>query len=95
MSFDEDLVDAVDRVSEELHYITGEAAKIFEKIRIPVISVNGDLWPVNFEANRRHMMSYEAIVLPKADHFLMMDLPEEFNRALDKAIRMFLDKPGK
>ncbi|NCC05627.1 MAG: alpha/beta hydrolase, partial [Proteobacteria bacterium] len=27
-------------------YITGEAAKIFEDIRIPVMTVNGDLWPI-------------------------------------------------
>ena len=39
-------------------YITGEAAKMFDKIRIPVITVNGDLWPINYEANRRHMFSY-------------------------------------
>jgi pimeloyl-ACP methyl ester carboxylesterase len=69
-------------------YITGEAAKVFEKIRIPVISVNGDLWPINYEGNRRHMFSYDAIVLKKADHFLMMDRPEEFNSALEKAILM-------
>jgi pimeloyl-ACP methyl ester carboxylesterase len=74
-------------------YITGEAAKVFEQIRIPVITVNGDLWPINYEANRRHMFSYNAIVLKKADHFLMMDRPEEFNRALDKAIHMLLEKP--
>jgi pimeloyl-ACP methyl ester carboxylesterase len=76
-------------------YITDEATEIFKKIRIPVISVNGDLWPVNYEANRRHMVSYQAIVLPKADHFLMMDRPEEFNRALSKAIQMLLEKPEK
>ena len=76
-------------------YITGEAAKVFEKIRIPVITVNGDLWPINYEANRRHMFSYEAIVLKKADHFLMMDRPEEFNRALEKAIKMLLEKSEK
>jgi pimeloyl-ACP methyl ester carboxylesterase len=69
-------------------YITGEAARTFEKIRIPVITVNGDLWPINYEANRRHMFSYHAIILKKVDHFLMMDRPEEFNHALDKAIHM-------
>jgi len=69
-------------------YITGEAAKVFEQIRIPVITVNGDLWPINYEANRRHMFSYHAIVLKKADHFLMMNRPEEFNRALEQAIHM-------
>ena len=56
-----------------------------------MISVNGDLWPVNYDANRRHMASYEAIVLKHADHSLMMNRPEEFNRALEKAIRMLTD----
>ena len=73
-------------------YITGEAAKILEQIRIPVVTVNGDLWPINYEANRRHMFSYDAIVLKKADHFLMMTRPEEFNRALGKASRMLSGK---
>ena len=74
-------------------FITGEAAKVFEKIRIPVITVNGDLWPINYEANRRHMFSYDALVIKKADHFLMMDRPEEFNGALEKTIKMLLEKP--
>ncbi|OPY75381.1 MAG: AB hydrolase superfamily protein YdjP [Syntrophorhabdus sp. PtaU1.Bin050] len=74
-------------------YISGEAAKVFDKISIPVITVNGDLWPINYEANRRHMVSYDAIVLKKADHFLMMNRPEEFNRALEKAIHMLLTRP--
>jgi pimeloyl-ACP methyl ester carboxylesterase len=73
-------------------YITGEAAKVFEEIRIPVITVNGDLWPVNYEANRRHMFSFDAIVLREADHFLMLDRPDEFNRALENAIRMIVKK---
>lgn len=76
-------------------YITGEAARVFEKIRVPVVTVNGDLWPINYEANRRHMFSYRAIVLKKADHFLMLDRPEEFNRALEEAIREISEKPAK
>lgn len=76
-------------------YITGDAAKVFEQIRIPVITVNGDMWPINYEANRRHMFSYQAIVLKKADHFLMMARPQEFNRALEKAIKMLLKNSGK
>ena len=73
-------------------YITGEAAKIFDEIRIPVITVNGDLWPINYEANRRHMFSFDAIVLKEADHFLMMDRPIDFNKALEKAIIMLTGK---
>ncbi len=69
-------------------YLTGEAAAIFDELRIPVVTVNGDLWPIDYEANRRHMMSYEAIVVPNADHFLMLARPEEFNAALEEAIAM-------
>lgn len=68
-------------------YLTGEAARIFEDIPIPVVCVNGDLWPVNYEANRRHMASFEAIVLKGTDHFLMMNRQEQFNRALEEAIQ--------
>lgn len=67
-------------------YVTGEAAKIFDELRIPVITVKGDLWPVNYEANRRHMHSFNAIVLKDTDHFLMLDRPEQFNKALENAI---------
>ncbi len=73
-------------------YVTGELARIFDEIRIPVVTVNGDLWPINHEANRRHMLSFDAIVLEKADHFLMMVRPEEFNKALEKAIDTILKK---
>jgi len=73
-------------------YITGEAAKVFKQIRIPVITVNRDLWPINYEANRRHMFSFNAIVLKGADHFLMMDRPIDFNKALGKAILMLTGK---
>lgn len=76
-------------------YVTTEAARVFENIRIPVITVNGDLWPIDYEANRRHMFSYDAIVLKKADHFLMMNRPEEFNRALEKAIHRLSGKSAR
>ena len=76
-------------------YITGEAAKIFHEIRVPVVSVNCDMWPVEYEANRRHMSSFEAIILKGADHFLMLDRPKEFNQALEKAILTILKYKAK
>lgn len=76
-------------------YVTGQAARIFDTIRIPVITVNGDLWPISCEANRRHMFSFDAIVLKEADHFLMMNRPDEFNRALENAIAKVLEKQAK
>jgi len=75
-------------------YTTGEAAKVFEEIPIPVITVNTGLWPINYEANRRHMLSYNATILNKTDHFLMMDHPQEFNKALEKAILMLSKDDG-
>jgi hypothetical protein len=77
-----------------MQYVTGEGAKIFEQIHVPGVSVGGGLWPVNYEGDRRHLHPFQAIVLKKADHFLMMDLPEAFNQALEKAIRMLPGNRG-
>lgn len=76
-------------------YVSGEAAAIFDQIRLPVITVNGDLWPINYEGNRRHMLSYDAIVMRKSDHFLMMNQPEAFNPALEQAIAMLIERSGR
>jgi pimeloyl-ACP methyl ester carboxylesterase len=76
-------------------YITGEAAKIFDQIHIPVMSVNGDMWPVDYEANRRHMSFFDAIIVKGADHFLMLDRQKEFNRALEKAILIISQNKAK
>jgi hypothetical protein len=73
-------------------YITGEAAKTFEAIRVPIISVNAALWPVDYEANRRHMSSFDAIILKGADHFLMLNRSEEFNRSLEEALCKILNR---
>jgi len=78
-----------------VQYVTGAAAKVFEAVRLPVVVVNGDLWPIDYEANRRHMLSFDAIVLKNSDHFLMLDRPEEFNRALEAAIGMVTGKGRK
>jgi pimeloyl-ACP methyl ester carboxylesterase len=39
-----------------LPFVTGEAAKIFDDLHIPVYVVKGDLWPVDFEANQRRCL---------------------------------------
>jgi pimeloyl-ACP methyl ester carboxylesterase len=76
-------------------YINKEAAGIFDEVRVPVVDVNGELEPIDYEANRRHMYSFDTIVIENADHFLMMDRPDEFNPALGKAIEMILEKKVK
>jgi pimeloyl-ACP methyl ester carboxylesterase len=78
-----------------VQFISGEAACIFDGIKVPVFSVNGDLWPVDYEANRRHMQSFETITLKDTDHFLMLDRPYAFNQALEQAIYAILRKAAK
>jgi pimeloyl-ACP methyl ester carboxylesterase len=41
------------------------------------------------------MSFFEAIILKGADHFLMLDRPEEFNQALEKAILTILKYKAK
>jgi len=84
---------AVSAMEEMMNqYITGEAARVFEAVPVPVVTVKGDLWPVDYEANRRHMRSFDAIVIEGADHFLMMNRPGDFNDALEEAIRKVVSK---
>ena len=70
-------------------WMTGAAPAVFADLPVPVVGVYADLWPVDSEANRRHMRSFEAIVLEGTDHFLMLSAVDEFNRALAKAIATF------
>jgi len=73
-------------------YVRGGIAKVFDDLKIPVVCVNGDLWPIDYEANRRHIKSFEAIIVPGGDHFLMLDKANAFNQALEKAIYIVMRK---
>jgi len=68
------------------NYISGYAAESFHDINVPVITINGDLWPINYEANKKHIAIYDTIVVKNADHFLMLNKAKEFNSALRLAI---------
>lgn len=72
-------------------YITKQMATMFEKIHIPVRLVNADLWPVDFEANKRHISDFGVSVITNTDHFLMMNRPDEFNKALEKTVKDILN----
>ncbi len=73
-------------------YVTGATARVFDEIKVPVVCVNGDLWPVNLEANRRHITSFEVITVAGGDHFLMLNRANTFNQALEQAIYKVLRK---
>jgi len=67
-------------------WVTGAGPKVFEDLPLPVVAVCCGLWPVNEEANRKHMHSFEAIILNGTDHFLMLGTAERLNGALEEAI---------
>lgn len=73
-------------------FITGESAAIFKEVRLPVMAVNADLWPIDIENNRKHMASFEATVIQGTDHFLMLARPEVFNPALEEAVKKMLKR---
>ena len=73
-------------------YVQGAVATLFDAVPLPVVGIYADLWPVDAEANRRHMKSFEAIVLPGTDHFLQLGSPKKFNDALRKAIDLIPPK---
>lgn len=76
-------------------YLSREVSVLFDAIRVPVVCVNADLWPVNQESNRRHMKSFDVIFIKGSDHFLMMNQPDKFNPALEKAVKKLLAFRGK
>jgi len=67
-------------------YVTGAAASVFDAVRVPVYCVNADMWPVDYDANRRHMQTFETMTLSNVGHFLMLEKPAQFNDLLDKTI---------
>ncbi|MCP4545270.1 MAG: alpha/beta hydrolase [bacterium] len=68
-------------------WISGRGIEVFAGLTLPVVGIYADLWPVDTEANRQYIHSFEAIVLEGTDHFLMLGAADEFNRALEKAIK--------
>lgn len=67
-------------------YVNGEAAQIFDDVRIPVISINARLWPTEPEENRKHIADYQLYYIDGTGHFPMLEKPGEFNALLRKAI---------
>jgi pimeloyl-ACP methyl ester carboxylesterase len=67
-------------------WVSGEGPAVFEELPLPVVAVCADMWPIDAAANRRHMQSFEGIVLEGTDHFLMLGAAERFNQALEEAM---------
>jgi pimeloyl-ACP methyl ester carboxylesterase len=63
-----------------------DSAAAMAAVAVPVRSINADLWPTDIEANRAVHADYDAVVIPDVGHFLMMESPDVFNKALEEVV---------
>ena len=56
------------------------------EIKAPIRAVNSDKFPTAVEVNRRHMPGFEAHLVPGTGHYPMLEAPEKFAEALDRAL---------
>ena len=55
---------------------------VFRRAGVPIRAINGDLWPTDIDANRRLAPDFDAVIMPGAGHYPMLERPDEFNRIL-------------
>jgi pimeloyl-ACP methyl ester carboxylesterase len=63
------------------------AAPAFEAVKVPIVAVNGDRFPTNFEANRRHAPQFDALIMKGVGHYPMLEDPARFGALLDQALK--------
>ncbi len=71
-------------------HVSGEAVVVFKDITVPVVAINGRLWPTAAEENRKHIKNYQLFYIEGTGHFPMLEKPEEFNMLLKKAVNSIL-----
>lgn len=69
------------------------AAPAFEAVKVPIHAINGDKFPTNVEANRRHAPQYRLTLMTGVGHYLMLERPEEFGRLLRETLGSLLADP--
>ncbi len=68
-------------------YGSGSFIITAEKLTVPAWSLNADFWPTNIEGNQKHFKSYDAQIIPGVGHFLMLEIPDKFNKELESVIK--------
>jgi len=58
-----------------------DMGKAMRAVKVPVRSLNGDLFPTNVEGNRK-FADYDAVVMEHTGHYPMLENPDEFDRLL-------------
>src|SRR5882762_8804332 len=63
------------------------AAPGFDALKVPIVAVNGDRFPTNFAANRRHAPQFDAVIMKGVGHYPMLEDAARFGTLLDQALR--------
>jgi len=70
-----------------------DATAALKEVRLPIISINADMWPTKVEANQEIAASFDLILMPGRGHFLMLEDPETFNANLETAVQKLIKGP--
>jgi pimeloyl-ACP methyl ester carboxylesterase len=59
---------------------------VFVKVKVPIVSLNADLFPTNVAGNRALAPQYEARILTGVGHWPMLEAPDRFRPMLVQAV---------
>jgi pimeloyl-ACP methyl ester carboxylesterase len=55
------------------------------RLKAPLRAINGDLYPTEFEANRKVKPDFDAVIMTHMGHYPMLERPAEFNKLVADA----------
>ena len=67
-------------------YLSTPIIPLLSDVNVPLWCLNADLWPSYPEINSKYLKSYHLRVIPGVGHFLMVEVPDEFNKQLEDTI---------
>jgi hypothetical protein len=83
-------------LSSMKEYFKVSDPELIKDLKVPLKSVNADLWPTNVEGNKRLVLSYEMALMKGHGHFIMLEDPSQFNALLERMInRVFVETKEK
>lgn len=56
------------------------------RLTVPLLAVNGDLYPTDLAGNRRVKADFEAVIMKHMGHYPMLERPGEFNRLVEQIV---------
>jgi len=77
-------------LSSMKEYFKVSDPELVRGLKVPLKSVNADLWPTNVDGNKKLVPSYEMALMKGHGHFIMLEDPGQFNVLLERMITSIL-----